>query len=70
MITEIGIIAGEMWQYLDKYNETTLSNLIDVTGKKRDLVFMSIGWLAREGHIVLKKEGEDCKITLREKDSK
>jgi len=69
MITEIGIIAGEMWQYLDKYNETTLSNLIDVTGKKRDLVLMSIGWLAREGHIIVKKVGEDYKVTLRKKDS-
>jgi hypothetical protein len=28
---------------------------------------MSIGWLAREGHITLEKAGEDFQISLREK---
>ena len=26
-ITEIGIVAGEVWQYLEKYNEATLSQI-------------------------------------------
>ena len=68
MITEIGLVAGEMWQYLDKYNETTLSNLIKVLSKEKNLILMSIGWLAREGHIIVKKAGDDYKITLRKKE--
>ena len=68
MITEIGLIAGGIWQYLDKCKETTLSQLMETQDKDRDAVMMSIGWLAREGHIILKKEGDDYKITLRKKD--
>lgn len=68
MITEIGIVAGEIWQYLDKYGETNLTKLLEATGRERDLLIMGIGWLAREGHIILKKEADDYKITLRKKE--
>jgi len=67
MITEIGIVAGEIWQYLEKYNETTLKNLLEATKKERDIVIMGLGWLAREGHIILKKEDGEYYITLRKK---
>ncbi|MCM8818191.1 MAG: winged helix-turn-helix domain-containing protein [Candidatus Omnitrophica bacterium] len=68
MITEIGIVAGEIWQYLEKYKETTLSKLIEVTGKDRDILIMGIGWLVREGHIILTRKENDYKIVLRKKD--
>ena len=68
MITQIGLIAGEILQYLDKYNETTLSNILKVLERERDSVLMSVGWLAREGHIILKKEGADYRIILRKKE--
>ncbi|MCS7181433.1 MAG: winged helix-turn-helix domain-containing protein [bacterium] len=68
MITEIGIVAGEIWQYLEKYNETTLMKLIEVIGRDRDIIIMGLGWLAREGHIVLSKKDNDYKIVLRKKD--
>ncbi|MCM8785156.1 MAG: winged helix-turn-helix domain-containing protein [Candidatus Omnitrophica bacterium] len=68
MITEIGIVAGEIWQYLEKYNETTLEKLIETTGRDRDLLIMGLGWLAREGHIILSKKDKDYKIVLRKKD--
>ncbi|HDD64761.1 MAG TPA: hypothetical protein ENF61_01455 [Firmicutes bacterium] len=68
MITEIGLIAGEILQYLDKYNETTLSNILKVIEKDRDAILMSVGWLAREGHIILRKENQDYKIILRKKE--
>ena len=53
MITEIGITAGDIWHYLDKHEEATLDQLIKGIGKSRDLVLMSLGWLAREGHVSL-----------------
>ncbi len=68
MITEIGIVAGEIWQYLEKYNETTLSKLIESTGRDRDLLIMGLGWLAREGHIILTRKDNDYKIILRKKE--
>jgi hypothetical protein len=65
MITEIGIIAGEIWQYLDKHDSATLDNLAEGTGKPRELVLMSLGWLAREGHINLgdERSGYVAKLT-------
>ncbi|MFN4226754.1 MAG: winged helix-turn-helix domain-containing protein [Candidatus Ratteibacteria bacterium] len=68
MITEIGIVAGEIWGYLEKYNETTLEKLIEITGRDRDLLIMGLGWLAREGHIILNKKDKDYRIVLRKKD--
>ncbi len=68
MITAIGIVAGEIWHYLDQHGEVMVSNLITGIDKPRDNVLMSLGWLAREGHVVLQEEGGDYKVSLR-KDS-
>ena len=65
MITEIGIVAGDIWHYLDQHKSSTLSQLIKGIDKKRDVVLMSLGWLAREGHVIMEEEGSDHKITLR-----
>ncbi len=64
MITKIGIIAGEIWEYLDNHGKSgNLDDMISTLGKDRDQVLMSIGWLAREGHVVL--EGEASNYTIR-----
>lgn len=66
MITEIGIIAGEVWHYLEKHNKNAnLKEMVKDIDKNRDSILMSIGWLAREGHIVLEGEGPDYKVNLR-----
>lgn len=64
MITEIGIAAGEIWHYLDEHGETTLTQLVKGIDKPRDTILMSLGWLSREGHVVLEGE-KDYKIYLR-----
>jgi hypothetical protein len=65
MITEIGIIAGDIWHYLDQYGEVMLSNLVKGIDKPRDNVLMSLGWLAREGHVVLQQVYNDYTVSLR-----
>ena len=66
MITQIGIVAGEIWSYLEKNQNTSeVETLIKNIDKKRDIVLMSLGWLAREGHIVLEGEESNYKISLR-----
>ena len=65
MITEIGIVAGEIWHYLDQHGEVTVSDLIKGIDKQRDIVLMSLGWLAREGHVVLQGVSGDYKVSLR-----
>ncbi|MDD4899921.1 MAG: winged helix-turn-helix domain-containing protein [Candidatus Omnitrophica bacterium] len=65
MITEIGIVAGDIWHYLDQHGQVALSGLVSGIDKPRDLVLMSLGWLAREGHVILQQAESDYKVTLR-----
>jgi len=65
VITEIGIVAGDIWHYLDQHKSSTLNQLVSGTDKNRNVVLMSLGWLAREGHVILEQEGSDYRITLR-----
>ena len=65
MITEIGIVAGEIWHYLDHCGEVTLDALIKGVERPRENVLMSLGWLAREGHVILRQVDNDYKVCLR-----
>ncbi len=65
MITEIGIVAGEIWHFLDQRGEVSLTTLVKGIDKSRDNVLMSLGWLAREGHVLLQQVGVDYRISLR-----
>jgi len=65
MITEIGIVAGEIWHYLDEHGQVNFSEIVSHLDKPRDLILMSLGWLAREGHVILIESGNDYKVSLR-----
>ena len=65
MISEIGIVAGDIWHYLDQHKSATLKELVKSIDKNQNVVLMSLGWLAREGHVILEDTGSDYKITLR-----
>lgn len=66
MITEIGIVAGDIWHYLDQHKSATLGELVRGTDKNHNVVLMSLGWLAREGHVIMEDLGNnDYRITLR-----
>jgi hypothetical protein len=65
MITEIGIIAGEIWHFLDEREFAWLDDIVKGIDKPKEHILMSIGWLAREGHILLHKEDKGFKVSLR-----
>jgi len=65
MITEIGIVAGDIWHYLDQHGKGPLSNIVKGIDTDRDRVLMAIGWLAREGHVIVEGTGPDYHIYLR-----
>jgi hypothetical protein len=67
MITEIGIAAGDIWHYLDQHNKSRLGDIVKGIDKPRELALMSVGWLAREGHVVVEEEGNDYQVWLRER---
>lgn len=67
MITKIGIVAGDIWHLLDEKGEANLSLMSSQIEKSRELILMGLGWLAREGHVILKEKAGDYTATLRKK---
>ena len=65
MITEIGIVAGEIWHYLDEHGAVPYSRVVSGIERRRELVLMSLGWLAREGHVIVRPDGQDFLVELR-----
>ena len=65
MITEIGIVAGEIWHYLDEHGESRFSQVVKGIDRPKELTLMSLGWLGREGHVVLQQDGRDFHVQLR-----
>jgi hypothetical protein len=68
MIMEIGITAGEIWKYLERNGQVSIENVYRDVARQREIILMSIGWLAREGHIILIKEkdsGSGYLVSLR-----
>ncbi|MFA5090987.1 MAG: winged helix-turn-helix domain-containing protein [Candidatus Omnitrophota bacterium] len=65
MITEIGIVAGDIWHFLDQHGGSGLSELVRGIDKPRDNILMSLGWLAREGHVTLQRIEGDYRVSLK-----
>ncbi len=65
MITEIGIVAGEIWHHLDGHGETRFSDVVAGISRPQPLALMSLGWLAREGHVIVRQDGDDLRVVLR-----
>ena len=65
MITEIGITAGDIWHYLDNHGKSALAEIARGIDTDRDRVLMSLGWLAREGHIIVEGSSPDYQVYLR-----
>ncbi len=65
MITEIGIVAGEIWHHLDNHGESKFADVIRSIERPRELALMSLGWLAREGHVIVRQQGQEMEVTLR-----
>ena len=65
MITEIGITAGDIWHYLDEHGKSSLSQVMKGIDTDKERILMSIGWLAREGHVIVDRSSSDYQIYLR-----
>lgn len=55
MLEEIGITAGEIWHYLDEYDEASVGKLTQELKKTERQISLGIGWLAREGKLKIEK---------------
>ena len=64
LLEEIGVSAGEIYNYLSANGATTVSKMkkdLDLKGNFTDL---GIGWLAREGKVHMTKKGTSVNISL------
>ncbi len=55
MVTKLGIIAGEILNFLSKKEggKVESSLLLNALDHPAVEIWMSLGWLAREGHVIL-----------------
>ena len=70
MITQIGITAGDIWHYLDDKGSATLDELTKDLSQQKELILMSLGWLAREGHIAVAPAEEGFRSELIKEENK
>ncbi|MBK5720934.1 winged helix-turn-helix domain-containing protein [Dysgonomonas sp. Marseille-P4677] len=52
-INNIGIKAGVIWHLLFENGELNMRNIGELTGYKDSVIFLAIGWLAREDKLKL-----------------
>ncbi len=65
MITWIGLCAGEIWRFLDEHqSEASLQSLFSGIDAPRETILMAVGWLAREGYIIIEGDPPDFKVKL------
>ena len=62
----IGKTAGKVWHYLKDHGKASLSGIEKGVKAPRGVVFMAIGWLAREGKLEFGQEKRTTQIWLKE----
>lgn len=65
-IERMGETAGIIWGILAEHGPMSVSALAKRTGLSRDFVMEGIGWLGREGKILITDEGRSRIVTLTE----
>jgi predicted transcriptional regulator len=66
LIPIIGENAGKIWQALHTEGEKSLSEVKAAVELDEKNVWLSLGWLAREGKIRFGKKGKQITISLTE----
>ncbi len=61
---KIGIVAGNIWQQLEKKGEMTPRNICTSIREKSDVVYLALGWLARENKVHFEPTKSTFKVKL------
>lgn len=65
MVEKIGINAGKVWSILDSNGRMNVKDLRKECKLTERDAFAAIGWLAKEGKLLLEKELRDFYVELR-----
>lgn len=60
----IGQIAGDVYKYLERNGEASISEVAERIDGSRSNVNMAIGWLAKEDKIMFSQKGRGTAISL------
>ena len=64
MTERIGTTAGKVWQVLQKQEEADIRNLPRLLDEKPVIVNQALGWLAREGKLEYREQGDRLFVAL------
>jgi Winged helix-turn-helix domain (DUF2582) len=64
-ITEIGVAAGKIWQYLSKNGASSVTKVATDTDLGKNEVQRAIGWLAKEDKLVIEMKGRVETLSLK-----
>jgi hypothetical protein len=62
----VGTTAGQIWQYLEKYGTATALKIKAALGISNSLMYLALGWLAREDKIEINEHDHTFKISLKQ----
>jgi hypothetical protein len=65
MIAKIGETAGRVWRTLDEEGELRLAALKKQIDVSDALLYMAVGWLAREDKLEVEAEGRSYRLRLK-----
>jgi len=61
----VGSAAGVLWNYLDAEGETSVSKLTKATELDSKTLHRAIGWLAKEGKLIIALKGRTEMVALK-----
>ncbi|HVM95665.1 MAG TPA: winged helix-turn-helix domain-containing protein [Candidatus Acidoferrales bacterium] len=64
-IHDIGSVAGEIWRYLEANGPQAADTIKRKTKLPSDAFFAGLGWLAREGKVVIDVDGKKIQLALK-----
>jgi predicted RNA-binding protein (virulence factor B family) len=65
MFNSIDDAAGKVWQYLDQNGATSVTKITNETGINKNDVQRAIGWLLKEGKLVIEVVGRTELLSLK-----
>ena len=70
MQEDVGTTAGAIWSTLNSQGELPLTQLKSAVKGKSPIFDWAVGWLAREGKILITREKRTYRIRLKEEHAK
>lgn len=65
MVDTIGETAGEIWELLNEEEQLTFSAIVGKTKRPQSMVYMGIGWLAREDKLIFTQTKRGVILSLK-----